>query len=313
MSTETGNAAGGIRKVEAGDALSWFTRAVDVGGRQARGLFGAAALGVLVTGAALMLAGMLLAVVVAAGGVDPKDMSAGMLLALPLVLLVWALAPVLGGGMQQVLHQAENGQPVAASDIFAGFSRGRFWSLAGLAILPLAGLALTLVNYTLFGGPDYFVQYVAMLEDMAAQRPPVPPEVRSPALLFLAGLAVNIVQTVLQAITVPLAQLSGRGTLGAIADGLRMMARNPGAVLVALALALVAVLVLAVVLGIGGLILVLLAGLVPLLGVPLLLLALFVVVVLVFVVGHGIAYYAWRDLFAAADRAAPAAPASLEV
>ncbi|KAA2284272.1 hypothetical protein [Arenimonas fontis] len=315
MSSETEGGMDGIRKIEAGSALSWFTRAVDVGGRQARGLFAAAALGVLAMGAAAMVAALLLAVLVAAGlspGEKP-DIGRSMLVALPIILLFSLLMPVFGGGMQQVLHQAEAGRPVGAGDIFAGFVGGRFGSLAGLAILPLAGLALTLANYHVFGGPEYFAQYVAMLEEMTRGGQPVPPEVRSPALLFLVGMAINAVQTVLQLITVPLVQLSGRGTLGAIADGFRMMARNPGAVLTALALGLAAALVLAIVLAIGLMILALLAGLVPVLGVPLMLVLAFALMVVLFVIYHGIGYYAWRDQFGAPGRAPPAAPAQLEV
>ncbi|HLU12644.1 MAG TPA: hypothetical protein VKZ64_01680 [Arenimonas sp.] len=316
MSMETGGGANGIRRIEAGNAVSWFTRAVDVGGRQAKGLFTAAALGVAAMAALFIVAGLFVSILMAAGMApgEKPDFSRTLMLLLPLIVLISALMPVFAGGMQQVLHHAEEGRPVTATDVFAGITGGRFWALAGLAIIPLASLALTLANYHVLGGPDYFAQSVAVFEEAMQGRQVAPPEPRAPVLMFLAGLGINALQTVLQLITVPLVQLSRRGTLGAIADGFRMMARNPGAVLVALALFLVASIILGLVLGVGLVILALLAGLVPLLGVPLLLVVMFAVAVLLFVVYNGLCYYAWRDQFAApGPEAAPAPPASLEV
>src|SRR5690606_41890540 len=67
MSMETGGGANGIRRIEAGNAVSWFTRAVDVGGRQAKGLFTAAALGVAAMAALFIVAGLFVSILMAAG------------------------------------------------------------------------------------------------------------------------------------------------------------------------------------------------------------------------------------------------------
>lgn len=298
----------GIRKVEAGAAITWFTRAVDVGGRDARAVFGAGVLGVVL----FMVVGVLAAVVAGismASGLAPgqkPDMAGAMPWVLFLVVLMSALWPVVAGGMQQVLHDAEAGTPVSVGGIFAGFRR--VWPLSGLAILPVAAFAVTFVNYRVFGGPDYFREYMAMMEVAMAGGTPVPPQAASPAGLFLAGMLLAIVQNTLQVITVPLVQLSGRGTLGAIVDGLRMMARNPGAVAVALLMGFAAMIVAALVAVIGGLLLAVLAGLLPILGIPLLLLAALVFAAVLFVVYSGVAYFAWRDQFAPADAAAPPEP-----
>lgn len=298
----------GIRKVEAGVAISWFTRAVDVGGRNARAVFGAGLLGIVMIMAVALVAGLAMGLAMAAGtpaGQAP-DMAAAMPWVLGLVLLMSALWPVVAGGMQQVLHGAEAGAPVSATDAFAGLRR--FWPLAGLAILPVAAFAITFVNYRVFGGPDYFREYLAMMETAMAGGTPVPPQAASPAGLFLAGVLLAIVQNTLQAITVPLVQLSGRGTLGAIMDGLRMMARNPGAIAVALLVGLAAMIAVGLVAVVGGLLLAVVAGLLPILGIPLLLVGALAFVVVFFVVYSGVCYFAWRDQFAPADAAAPPEP-----
>lgn len=294
----------GIRKVEAGVAISWFTRAVDVGGRNARAVFGAGLLGIVMIMAVALVAGLAMAAGTPAG--QAPDMAAAMPWVLGLVLLMSALWPVVAGGMQQVLHGAEAGAPVSATDAFAGLRR--FWPLAGLAILPVAAFAITFVNYRVFGGPDYFREYLAMMETAMAGGTPVPPQAASPAGLFLAGVLLAIVQNTLQAITVPLVQLSGRGTLGAIMDGLRMMARNPGAIAVALLVGLAAMIAVGLVAVVGGLLLAVVAGLLPILGIPLLLVGALAFVVVFFVVYSGVCYFAWRDQFAPADAAAPPEP-----
>ncbi|MCM2356163.1 MAG: hypothetical protein NDI68_05675, partial [Arenimonas sp.] len=105
-----------IRKIDPNAVIACFTRAVDLGGRNPKAVFGAALLALAVVfglGTVVMLA----AIAVALGaGFDPKvaGPAAGLALVAPLMLVYMVLMPVLGGGMMHVVHESESGRPVSA-------------------------------------------------------------------------------------------------------------------------------------------------------------------------------------------------------
>ena len=305
-----------IRKIDTNAVIACFTRAVDLGGRNPKAVFGAALLALVVVFGLGMVV-MLVATAVAVGaGFEPQSAgpAAALALAAPIMLFFMVLMPVLGGGMMHVVHESESGRPVSALGVFAGFRGGRLLSLAGLAILPLAGLALTLLNYRVFGGPTYFAEYTAMMEAAMKGVPPVPPEARSPALMFVVGMLLTALQNLLQLVTVPAVQLGRRSTLGAIADGLAMVRHNPGPSLLLLVLGFAAMLAVALVMVVVAVVLGVIAGLLPLLGVPLALLVMLAFAAVLVVVYTGVSYFAWRSQFAPEDTAAgpPPMPAQLE-
>lgn len=303
-----------VRKIDVAAVIACFTRAVDLGGRNPRAVFGAALLALVLVFGLGMLVLVLTTVGILASGVDIKAAGpmAALAMVLPLMLFFMVLIPLLGGGLVHVVHEAERGRPVSALGVFAGFRGGRMVSLAGLAILPLAGMALTLLSYRVFGGPAYFAEYVAMMEAAMQGATPVPPEARSPGLMFLAGLAVSALQNLLQLLTVPAVQLGRRGTLGAIGDGLAMLRQNPGPSLLMLLLGSAASLAVALVIMLVAGVLAIIAGLLPVLGIPLLALAMLGLLTVATVVYTGVAYYFWRSQALPDDEADTPAPARIE-
>ena len=166
----------------------------------------------------------------------------------------------------------------------------------------------------MFGGPTYFAEYTAMMEAAMKGVPPVPPEARSPALMFVVGMLLTALQNLLQLVTVPAVQLGRRSTLGAIADGLAMVRHNPGPSLLLLVLGFAAMLAVALVMAVVAVVLGVIASLLPLLGVPLALLVMLAFAAVLVVVYTGVSYFAWHSQFAPENPAAgpPPMPAQLE-
>lgn len=305
-----------IRKIDTNAVIACFTRAVDLGGRNPKAVFGAALLALAVVFALGLAVVVVASIGAVAAGYQPQaaNPAAAIAIGAPVVLFFMLLTPVLGGGMMHVVHESESGRPVSALGVFAGFRGGRLLPLAGLVVLPIAGLALTMLNYRVFGGPTYFAEYMAMMEAAMKGAPPVPPEARSPALMFVFGTALTALQNLLQLVTVPAVQLGRRSTLGAIADGLAMVRHNPGPSLLLLVLGFAAMLAVALVMVVAAVVLGVIAGLLPLLGVPLALLVMLAFTAVLVVVYTGVSYFAWRSQFAPEDPAAgpPPMPAQLE-
>lgn len=305
-----------IRKIDSNAVIACFTRAVDLGGRNPKAVFGASLLALALVFALGMVVVVVAGIGAVAAGYQPQSSSPAAAIAIggPVMLFFMVLMPVLGGGMMHVVHESESGRPVSALGVFAGFRGGRLLPLAGLVVLPIAGLALTMLNYRVFGGPSYFTEYMAMMEAAMQGVPPVPPEARSPALMFLVGMALTALQNLLQLVTVPAVQLGRRSTLGAIADGLAMVRHNPGPSLLLLVLGFAAMLAVALVMVVVAVVLGVVASLLPLLGVPLALLVMLAFAAVGVVVYTGVAYFAWRSQFAPDEPSAgpPPVPAHFE-
>lgn len=305
-------------KIGVEDVLGLFRSALDAGARQSKAVLGAAMLHVLAWlafGVALVLLLVGLGVAGAGGESGEAAMRASMAAAGPMVMVVAMIvaivvSPVLGGGMVQVMDNAERGS-ARATDAFAGFRGDRFPSLAGLAVLGLVAAGLSLLGQWVFGGAEFMAAQWNVWDDIAAGRAPQPVPAEHPLLHFLYGLALGVVNALLGLLTVPLVQLGGRGALPAILDAFRALARNPGPMLLLVVLGFAAIFVSMIVLVVVAVVLALLAMVLPWLAIPLMAL-----VMLAWVAGFVVAYYgfaraAWRRLFTEGAAPAPAAAVAL--
>lgn len=302
-----------LQKIGVDDVLGMFRSALDAGARQSRAVLGAAALHILAwLGFALALFVVLLVMGIAGAGEGGEAaLRASIAAAGPMVMVVFmavafVLAPVLGGGMVQVMDNAEHGR-ARATDAFAGFRGDRFPPLAGLALFGMLGFGLSLLGQWVFGGAEYVAAQWNVWDDIAAGRTPQAVPAEHPLLQFFYGLGLGVVNGLVGLLMVPLVQLGGRGTMSAIVDSFRALGRNPGPMLLLAALGFAAVIASMIVLMVVVLVLVLLAMVLPWLAIPLL-----VLVMLAWFAGFTVAYYglaraAWRRLFTDASAAAPAA------
>ena len=107
-----------IRRLPASQGLVWFRQAIDLGARNPRAVFGAAALAIIALYAAVLalalLMGLLLAGSKASG--QPPGLGLVMAVAVPLTLAVMLLVPVLLGGLMHVIRETEAGRPAHARD-----------------------------------------------------------------------------------------------------------------------------------------------------------------------------------------------------
>ena len=295
-----------IRSLPVGQGLTWFKQAIDLGGKNPRAVFGAAALFIASLYALALLMALVLAMVVGAGsaeGAEP-DMGVALGVVFPLILLIMLAVPILLGGLMHVIREAEAGRPVRARDVFAplGQARGRQLALLGLVQLVLAVIGTTIM--VSIAGEAYWREYMQVMQQAMQGKTQVMPQPDNAGLLFLVQLLFNYFSYALMLFSIPLMLFSGSSILEALRDSLRASVRNVGANLLA-GLLFVGALILAsiVMLLVIGLVALVLGKIHALLGsvVAMVLMLGFASVVLVLLVGA--AYLAWRDTFG--DVAAP--------
>ena len=301
-----------IRSLPVGQGLAWFKQAIDLGGKNPRAVFGAALLLIVALYAAALLVALGLAMLVmggqAVGAEDGPNLAVALWVAVPLMLLVMLLVPILLGGLMHVIREVEAGRPARARDVFAALrsANGRRLALLGLVQVALAVIGGALLMG--IAGADYWRDYMAAMQGaMQGGTPPQVPQAQNAGVLFLVQLAFNYFSYAMMLFAIPLMLFSGSDILPALRDSLRAAVRNVGANLLAgllfvgalLVSSLVVLLVGGLASMIGGLIHQALGGLllmVVMLG--------FASVVLVLVAGG--AYLAWRDTFG--DGAPPPPP-----
>ena len=292
-----------IRALPVGQGLSWFKQAIDLGGRNPRAVFGAALLLIVALYAAAMLLALALATLVMGGqavGDDAgPDMALAMWVAIPLMLLVMVLVPILLGGLMHVIREAEAGRPVRARDVFMPVraANGRRLALLGLLQVVLAALGALLMMAV--AGADYWRDYVAAMQSaMQGGAPGQMPQPRNAGLLFLLQLVFNYFSYAMMLFAIPLMLFSGSGFVDALRDSLRAAVRNVGANLLAGLLFVGALLVASLlVLLVGGLASMIGGFIHQALGGLLLLAVMLGFASVVLVVVAGAAYLAWRDTF----------------
>jgi hypothetical protein len=303
-----------IRKLPAGQALAWFKQAIDLGGSNPRGIFGAAML-VIATVYAVGLA-LLLPMMGLTAGLQSEevDLAAVMTRVMPMVALmvvaISLLVPFLVGGFMHVLRENEAGRRPGALQVFHAFRAPQRGSLllVGLAVLAVQVVGNLVVMFA--GGSEYMAQYAQMMQDVLSGADPATiAQPRTPFLLFLLQLAVNYIAYAILLLGVPSLLFRGVRLREALAGSLRAAGRNLPAYLLASVLFIVGLIV-------AALLFALVAALAAAIGSAIhdsVGAALMVVLALLFacavvVVSLGAAYLAWRDTFDAAPRT-PAAPA----
>ena len=290
-----------IRKLPVGQGLAWFKQAIDLGGRNPRAVFGAALLLILALYVAVLLVALGLAALVKGGqavGDAAPTLAVAMWVAVPLMLLIMLLVPILLGGLMHVIREAEAGRPVRARDVFMPLrsANGRRLALLGLVQVALAVVGGALVMG--IAGADYWRDYMTAMQGAMQGGTPQVPQAQNAGLEFDVQLVFNYFSYAMMLLAIPLMLFSGSGFVAALRDSLRAAVRNVGANLLAGLLFIGALLVASlVVLLVGGLAS-LIGGLVHSAVGGLLLMAVmlgFASVVLVLVAGG--AYLAWRDTF----------------
>lgn len=289
-----------VRKLAAYHGFNWMRDAVNAGARNPRAVLGSAALFLF----ALYLAGAISVLPVAWRLQGRAGLSFGESLAaaIPLLIVLALLVPILLAGLFHIFDDVEHGRPARARDLFAAFRQGRVLSLMGLGVVQVMLNALGIMVVVAVLGPDYFEDSLrAMQEIMAGRQPPPPSAMPSMALLLLAQvlqLTLNYLSVVLMMLCVPLISLSRLGFLESIRAGLRAsivnLAPNLVASIIFLVGFLIASLMVAVVSAVAGAV----GALVhPLLGgaIALAFWLVFMLAALVVVVAGS--YFAWRDMF----------------
>lgn len=297
-----------VRKVEITRGVEWMREAVNIGRRNPRAVFGAAAL-FLCT---LYFASVLAVLPVAAGlrGRAEPSFAQSVAAAVPLFLVLTLAMPVLLAGLIQVMHEAEHGRPVRARDLFAAFTQGRARPLVTLGAVQIAinlGCAALIVMLT---GPDYWAESMKAVQGALSGHVVVPPEPEHPVLLLfvqLLQLVFNYFSAALMLLCVPLIALSRVGIVESLRLGFRASIVNLGANLLASLVFVLGFLVATVVVSlltavVGGI-----AALVhPLLGAAIAAMVWLAFAVSVLVVLVAASYFAWRDMFeGATDAPAP--------
>lgn len=310
-----------IRKLPVGQGLAWFKQSIDLGGHNPRGVFGAAALMLVVLYAAGLLVVLPMVAAVPAGAGD-ADAQIGDVLGriwpflLLMILLVSVLLPFLVGGLMHVIRETEAGRKPGALAVFRPFRSGRLGSLAAVGLLMLAIQVVGGVLVMLTGGAEYLEAYRDMMRGLLSGADPrtlAQPD--ASLLMFVLQLLVNYVGYAVLLFSVPSILFLGASLGEALGGSLKASFRNIGANLLAGLLLVLALIV-------ASLLFMLLAMIVALVGnaihgvvgtvLTLALVLLFASAVIV--VSIGAAYLAWRDTFDGGAAAVPPAstPAGIE-
>jgi len=285
------------RSVNMAAPFRWLMKAVDVGRKQPRALFGGFAL--------LMLVGMVPSVLQGLAQVMFPTSPAllmtvyGAVIGLSLVLL-----PPLSGAAFRLLHHCETGQPAQASDIFEGYrDRGLALRMILTALLLiLAYLAVFALLFTVVPGKEFFAELFLRAAatppggqpDMTGM-PPLPP---SFLLWMLLAAALLVVLGNAYMLAFAQAALAGHGPVASVGSGLAGTLRNllplVGLFLAACIVGFVLILIFAILVAmVAGL----LAMISPALAMVLLVPVYLVLMLVIYVVMFGFYYHAWIDIF----------------
>ncbi|ALN94095.1 MULTISPECIES: hypothetical protein [Lysobacter] len=294
-----------IRKVPLTHGAQWLIRAINLGTRNPRAIFGAALLLIAVLYLVLYLFTMPLRL-----GADSISMDSFISTLVLAVLAAVLVLPVLLGGLMHVIREAENNRPVRARDLFAPL---RLHKALPLALLGLIQIALALICGSLLlwaTGPDFWSQYQDMARGAITGRITNVPSAEQPMLVILVQLAYYYFSTAVVLVSVPLIMFSGLGISDAVKRSLGASLWNLGSYLFAAMLFMFGAMITGLLVSVASLLLMQLGSLLaPTIG-QLLVMALFAVYGTAFlVVMCGTCYFAWRDVFAQ-DEDAPTTPAA---
>jgi len=288
--------------------FGWLKRAINLGHRNAKAVFGAAALlCVAVLLPSLITLPMQLGSLY--GGTPPSATTMGLVMVVS-VLAGLLLVPLYAGYLR-VIDAVERGQPVRARAVFAPYRQGEVLHLVGY------GVAMLVVYFALFaavllatgsGLLSWYMQVLA-LQASGGQPAAVPALPSGFGLtLFLLG-ALCLWLMGVYAISLGQVALRGRSMVGAIGDGVVGSLKNLLPLLVFCVSLAVAWIIAGIVVGLAMVVVALLGKLVGmwltvLLAIPLYLALILAMVVVMF----GAMYYLWRDV-CGDDAASPMAEA----
>lgn len=285
------------RTVSMGAPFRWLMKAVDVGRRNPRALFG---------GFALLLVVGLIPSVVQMVAQSLLAESPQLVLAVYLVVILASLVimPPLTGSAFRLLHACETGQPAAATDIFDGYRDGGFAlrMILTALLVTLAYLVLFGLLYVVMPGKEFMIELFSRSmatppggqPDMSGM-PPFPP---SFLLWMLGAFAVMLVLTHAYLLAFGQAALAGQGPVDSVLAGFKATLRNVlpflGFTLVAMVVGFVLVLILAIVVGLFAAVLMAVS---PVLAGVVLLPVYLGLMLVMYVVMFGFYYHGWREIF----------------
>jgi hypothetical protein len=282
------------RSVSMASPFHWLAKAVDVGRKQPRALFGGFALLIAVGMIPSVVQGLAQALMPGATG-----LVYGLVIGLSLVLV-----PPLTGAAFRLLHDCEAGRPAMATDLFNGY-RDRAFAVRMIltsVLLMLGYLAVLTLLFTVVPGKEFFAELFARFlaappggEPDLANLPSLPPGF---LVWLLAASALMVVLGNAYMLAFAQAALAGQAPVAAVVGGLAATLRNllplVGFFLVASIAGFFALLLVGLVFGVLAGVLAMLS---PLLA-TLLVLPLYLLLALaIYVVMFGFYYHAWREIF----------------
>lgn len=285
------------RTVSMGAPFGWLMKALDVGRKQPKALFGGFGLLLLVAAVPSVLQ-------LGTQTLFPTATTALMVVYGLSLLLSLLLMPPLSGSAFRLLHACESGQPAAASDIFAGIRTPGFALRMILTmLLVVAGYLLVFgLLFALLPGKDFFIELFTRAiatppggqPDMTGM-PDFPP---SFLLWFLGAMAAVLVLSNAYMLAFARAALNERGPVPACVDGVLGTLKNllPFTLiaLAAVVVGFVAVLIVSVLL---VLVVGLLAAMSPALAIAVAVPIYFGLMLVMYVIAFGYYYHAWRDIY----------------
>lgn len=282
-----------IRKVPLTHGAQWLMRAINLGRRNPRAIFGAALLLIAV----LYLLMFVFTLPLQFG--ETTDFETAITTVAVAALAAVLILPVLLGGLMHVIREAESGRPTRARDLFAPL---RLHKALPLALLGMIQIALALICGSLLiwaTGADYWPQYQEMVRGAITGRITTVPTAEQPALVALAQLLFYYFSTAVVLVSVPQIMFSGLSLSDAVKRSFSASLWNLGSYLFATMLFMLGAMLAGLLVSVAALVLALLGSAVaPMFG-HLLAWLLFAAYGMVFlVVMCGTCYYAWSDVFA---------------
>ena len=296
------------RAVGPAKGWDWLMRAVNLGSQNAKALFGAAALLMLIA-----LVPTALQMLFVRGSAAPNPAVVGGWVVFAILYSMLAMPPATAGFLR-VIHAVETGAPTRAAAIFEGYRNGAGRMIALSVILMLLAILVLGGLLALFGG--HFLQgleeFVVAAQSAAAsasgkpQLPPLPDGLGTLlGLLVIFGLFFNGVY----ALSFGQAALGSSGIGESIRDGIVGTFKNLLPLLVLLVVVVVAGLVAMIAAGLVMGLLAVIGGLVhPAFAMLLIVPAYLALLVTTYVIAFGVMYFMWRDICGDATLA-PASPA----
>jgi len=299
-----------IRSLPIGQGLAWFKQAIDLGGHNPRGVFGAALLVLVVVYAAVlaMVLPMVATLSGTGGGATAAGDAMGAVLPFVLVLVVAMsmLMPFLLGGLMHVIRETEAGRKPGALALFQPFRSGRAGALVAIGLVSMAIQMLGGAMVMASGGREYMEAYAEMMRGlMAGADPTTLAQPEASLLMFVLQLLVNYVGYAVLLFSVPSVLFLGATVGESIGASLKASVRNIGANVLAGVLLVVAMVIAALLFGLLLMLVALVASAIhPVVGAVASVVfgLLFGSALLVVVIGA--AYLAWRDTFGGGTAAA---------